>query len=364
MFALKRPAPVSSGQSWSRPTGSSMRLTSAVVERSEPARLAVRAVDTDRPLPLVVDLDGTLVATDLLIESLFVLAKRRPPRLLLVPLWLAQGKASLKRHLAQEAAPDAPTLPYRRGVIAYLEAAKRRGVPVILATAADQRIANAVARHVGLFDAVLASDGRVNLKGAIKRERLVAEFGARGFDYIGNGRADRAVWGAARKPIALRPGPGLSADLTEPPEVERVFERPSSDPIVYLAALRPHHWLKNILVFLPLAAAHRLDETGLLWQAFLAFLAFSLCASSTYLLNDILDLPSDRRHPHKRDRALASGRLPVVHALALIPSLLAGAVAVALLLPWAFLAALALYYVLTLSYSLRLKDMVILVDRT
>jgi 4-hydroxybenzoate polyprenyltransferase len=139
-----------------------------------------------------------------------------------------------------------------------------------------------------------------------------------------------------------------------------VFEEPSSDPLLYLKALRPHHWLKNALVFLPLAAAHRLDEIGLLLQAFLAFLAFSLCASSTYLLNDLMDLPSDRRHPHKRERALASGRLPVLRALAQVPLLLAGALAVGLLLPWAFLGVLALYYMLTLSYSLRLKDMVIL----
>jgi 4-hydroxybenzoate polyprenyltransferase len=333
---------------------------SVVVERSEPTRLAVRAADADRAVPLVVDLDGSLVATDLLIESLFVLARRRPLRLLMVPLWLAQGKASLKRHLAQEAAPDVPTLPYRREVIAYLEAAKRRGTPLILATAADQRIAQAVAHHVGLFDAVFASDGTVNLKGETKRDRLIAEFGPGGFDYLGSGRTDHAVWRAARKAIPLRSEPGLGKGPAGPPEVERVFATPGPDPLVYLAALRPHHWLKNMLVFLPLAAAHRLDEPGLLLHACLAFLAFSLCASSTYLLNDLMDLPSDRRHPHKRDRALASGRLPVVHALALIALLLAGAIVVGLLLPWAFLGVLALYIVLTLSYSLRLKDMVIL----
>ena len=134
------------------------------VERSEPTRLSTRADDTERPAPLVVDLDGTLVATDLLIESFFVLAKRRPLHLLLVPFWLTQGKARLKSHLAREAMPDVPTLPYRRDLIEYLEAARRRGTPLILATAADERIAQAVAHHVGLFDAVLASDGTVNHK--------------------------------------------------------------------------------------------------------------------------------------------------------------------------------------------------------
>ena len=311
-------------------------------------------------MPLVVDLDGTLVATDLLIESLFVLAKRKPLRLLMVPFWLAQGKASLKRHLAAEAPPDVPTLPYRRDLIEYLEAAKRRGTPLVLATAADERIAQAVAHHVGLFDAVLASDGIVNLKGATKRDRLMAEFGAHGFDYVGSGRADRPVWAAARKAILIRREPRLRVTRAKAPEMERAFEAPAPDPFAYLAALRPHHWLKNALVFLPLAAAHRLTEVDLLLQALLAFLAFSLCASSTYLLNDLMDLPSDRRHPHKRDRALASGRLPVAHGLALVPLLLAGAFAIGLLLPWPFLGVLGLYCALTLSYSWRLKEMVIL----
>jgi 4-hydroxybenzoate polyprenyltransferase len=277
----------------------------------------------------------------------------------MVPFWLAQGKARLKQHLAQEAAPDVPTLPYRRDLIEYLEAAKRRGTPLVLATAADERTAQAVADHVGLFDAVFASDGIVNLEGESKRDRLVAEFGAQGFDYVGSGRADRPVWASARRAILVQ-REGLSANLGKALKIERVFEAPSPDPLVYLAALRPHHWLKNTLVFLPLAAAHRLDEIDLLVQAFMGFVAFSLCASSTYLLNDLVDLPSDRRHPHKKDRALASGRLPLTHALGLIPLLLAGAVAIGLLLPWPFLAALGSYYVLTLSYSLRLKDLVIL----
>jgi 4-hydroxybenzoate polyprenyltransferase/phosphoserine phosphatase len=331
-----------------------------VIERSEPTRLTARVDDTERKAPLVVDLDGTLVATDLLIESLFVLAKRRPIRLLMVPFWLAQGRGRLKQHLAQEAMPDVPTLPYRRDLIEYLEAARRRGTRLILATAADERIAQAVAHHLRLFDAVFASDGTANLKGETKRNRLVAEFGFQGFDYVGSGRTDHAVWAAARKAILVRSEPGLAAKVAEATDVERVLEEPSADPLLYLQALRPHHWLKNGLVFLPLAAAHRLDEIELLLAAFLAFLAFSLCASSTYLLNDLMDLPSDRRHPHKRDRALASGRLPLVNAVALIPLLLAGAGALGVLLPWPFLGVLGLYYVLTLSYSLRLKDLVIL----
>ena len=279
----------------------------------------------------------------------------------MVPFWLAQGKASLKRHLAAEAAPDVPTLPYRRDLIEYLEAAKRRGTPLVLATAADERIAQAVAHHVGLFDAVLASDGIVNLKGATKRDRLIAEFGAQGFDYVGSGRADRPVWAAARKAILIRREPRLARDPSQGPgdgtrvRGDRRRTRSSTSRRCARISGSRTPWCSCRW-----PAAHRLDEVDLLLQALLAFLAFSLCASSTYLLNDLMDLPSDRRHPHKRDRALASGRLPLVHGLALYPLLLAGAFALGLLLPWPFLGVLGLYCALTLSYSCALKDMVIL----
>ncbi len=314
----------------------------------------------DRSVPLVVDLDGTLVRTDLLLELVFTLAKRSPLRLLLVPLWLAGGKARLKRRLAAEARPDATVLPYRPDLLDRLAAEKRRGRPLVLATAADAGVAEDVARHLGLFDRVLASDGEVNLAGERKRDRLVAEFGLQGFDFVGSGRSDEAPWRAARRAVVIETAPGLASRVAKQTEVVEILpgDRPSA--ALYLEALRPHQWLKNALVFLPLLAAHRIYEPDLLSQGLLVLLAFSLCASSAYLLNDLLDLPSDRHHPRKRDRPLASGRLPLAHGLALAPLLLITGLALGALSGQLLVGLLALYYVLTMSYSLRLKDVLIL----
>lgn len=317
--------------------------------------------DCSRPaVPLVVDLDGTLVRTDLLVESLFILVRQSPARLLLLPLWLARGRAHFKQELAKRVLPDAHTLPYHPELIALLNEERARGRPLVLATAADQRVARAVAAEIDLFAEVLASDGQTNLGGENKRKELVARYGEQGFDYAGNSYRDLPVWRSARSALLARAGPGLAAAVARITPVERVFEEAGRDPRAYLEALRPHHWLKNLLVLVPLVAAQQPYDPGLMGQALLAFVAFTLCASSVYLLNDLLDLAADRRHPHKGQRPLASGRLPLGHAVALIPLLLAAAVFIGLWLPPLFLPALGLYFALTLAYSLRLKDVAIL----
>jgi hypothetical protein len=164
-----------------------------------PSRPAVGSI------PLVVGLNGTLVRTDLLLESLFVLAKKNPLRLLLVPLWLAKGRACLKRQLAELAMPDIAALPYREALLSRLETERREGRPLVLATAADQALADDVARHLGLFDGVLASDGTVNFSRERKRERLVEEYGAQGFvmstaaTVTGRSGASPARYGCSRR---------------------------------------------------------------------------------------------------------------------------------------------------------------------
>lgn len=315
---------------------------------------------TEAALPLVVDLDGALVGTDLLVESLFVLAKRRPLHLFLVPVWLTRGMAHVKHRLAEEAPVEVGTLPYDQDLLAFLEAERRAGASLVLASSADQGVARAVARYLGLFETVIASDGTSDLSGTRKRDRLSAEFGVRGFDYVGSRQRDLPTCRAAREAILVRPPSGLPASVAEVTRVKRVFEDDRSFAGVLLQAVRPHQWLKNALVFVPLIAAHRLYEPALLAHAALAFAAFCLCASSAYVLNDLMDLQSDRRHPRKKNRPLASGRLAAGQAVWLIPLLLAGGVAVALFLPRPFLGVLALYYVLTLAYSVRLRDMAIL----
>lgn len=306
-------------------------------------------------LPLAVDLDGTLVATDLLLESCLLLLKQKPLYLLRVPFWLLRGRAYFKRRLARQVIPDAATLPYRGDVLRYLKGEKERGRKLLLVTGADHAVAQAVASRLGLFDEVIASDGVTNLRGAAKESRLIESFGRGRFDYAGNSASDVGICEAARKTILVAPAAPLRRAAVHL-DVERAFnvERPHLG--VYLHALRLHHWLKNALVFVPMFVASQTRGGALLVHAALAFASLCLCASSVYLLNDLLDLPEDRRHPHKKQRMLASGRLPVTHALALIPLLLAGAVLLGLAQPPLFLAAIGIYLLLMLGYCLRLRD--------
>ncbi|MBY3757311.1 UbiA family prenyltransferase [Azospirillum formosense] len=328
-----------------------------------PARISAKAEDrraADQTVPLVVDLDGTLVTGDLLLDCVLALARTSPSRLLLLPVWLAHGKAWFKRRLAEEAMPPAQTLPYRPNLLKHLEAERRRGVPLVLATAADARVAEAVARHTGLFDRLLASDGVTNLTPERKRDRLIAGFGRGGFDYIGASAEDLPVWRAARKTLLVQPDADATPAVLADADVERMFKTASGSARDHLAAVRPLQWFKNGLVFVPMAAAHRLLDAEAMLHSLLAFAAFCLCASGGYLLNDLLDLPADRRHPHKRHRPLASGRLPVPRAVLMIPALLAGALGLAALLPPAFAGLLVLYFALSVAYSLRLKRITIL----
>jgi 4-hydroxybenzoate polyprenyltransferase len=308
-------------------------------------------------VPLVVDLDGTLIRTDSLLESLFVLAKEHPAQLLSLPVWLAQGRAKLKQRVAAAAVPDARTLPYHDGLLRYLEGQKRRGRRLVLATGADARVAHDVAGQLGLFDDVLASDGSTNLSGEAKRRRLVAEFGERGFDYVGGGPRDLPVWRSARGAILVEPSAPLQTAVRRIAVVDAVLGDGRAGIGTWLRELRWHHWVKNLLVFVPLLTAHRVADPQALAQALLAFVGMCLAASSIYVLDDLVDLPRDRRHPHKRARPLASGDVPASRAVILLLLLWLGAAAVAVALPVGYRVVLAAYVALMLAYVLRVHDM-------
>ncbi len=311
--------------------------------------------------PLCVDLDGTLIHSDLLLESFLLLLKRNPFYLLLVPLWLLGGKARLKSEIASRVTFNGAALPYTKPLLTWLQAQKEGGRPLWLVTASDHRLAQAVADHVGLFDGVLASDGQTNLAGGNKAAELVRKFGDKGFDYAGNHRVDLKVWAHARKAIVVNAGPGLVAAAGKLAEVGHVVP-PLTGLLKSVAkALRVHQWAKNALVIVPLLAAHRLSELPVLIDGALAFLAFSLCASSVYLLNDMLDLEADRQHHTKCNRPFAAGRLSLVFGLLAAPALLVAALLISCLLPVKFLLVLAAYYVATLLYSFGLKK-VVMVD--
>jgi phosphoserine phosphatase len=306
--------------------------------------------------PLCVDLDGTVIATDLLWEGLFTLIRSRPLDLLRLPAWLLEGKAAFKRKIAERANVEAATLPYRPEVVEFLKREHEAGRRLVLATAADAKAARAVAEHLGLFDEVLASDGALNRKGPAKLSLLTERFGATGFDYIGDSRADLPLWEAAGQAVVVRPGRRLRNAANRVCARPLVFERPPGELARGMVrAMRPHQWVKNILLAVPLVLSHQIFDTGKLARLVLGFVAFCLAASSIYIVNDLLDLRSDRKHAMKRHRPFAAGTVPIPLGVMLAFLLLAISLALAALLSPAFVGVLVLYLVLTTAYSLYLK---------
>ena len=309
---------------------------------------------------LVVDLDGTLVHTDMLVENLFLFLRSHPLRVFEVFVWLMKGKAIFKRRLADDVLPEAALLPYNQPLLVWLKQQRTKGAKLVIATASDRRVAQKVADHLEIFDEVLGTEN-TNLSSRNMRDVLVQRYGERGYEYVGNSVADLAVWKMASVTHVANPARGTLAALRKVGKVETLFENRQNYFSPLIKALRIHQWAKNFLLFVPLLASHRIMEWQLLWNGLLAFIAFGACASSVYLLNDLLDLPDDRQHPTKCNRPLAAGTLPIFHALFLIPILLLGAFGLALwLLPIQFAAVLAAYYILTLAYSIWLKRVVML----
>jgi 4-hydroxybenzoate polyprenyltransferase/phosphoserine phosphatase len=307
--------------------------------------------------PLCVDLDGTLVRSDLLIESALALMKRAPLTLLLFPFWLLRGKAYLKEQIAHRVSLDATNLPYHELLLARLRDEKANGRILILATASHQTLAEPVAQHLGIFDAVHATSGRINLSADAKRDCLVAHYGRRGFDYAGNGPADLSIWSEAREAWLVDVDPAAGRRARQAGNVTLEFDHGRRPITAMIKELRLHQWLKNLLIFVPLAAAHQVGNVAAFVPSIFAFLAFGACASSVYLLNDLLDLNADRQHPRKRKRPFASGALPLLHGILLIPVLLASTLAFSLLLlPSLFVVVLAGYFAITLVYSLWAKQ--------
>jgi len=311
------------------------------------------------PRPLVVDLDNSLIRTDLLYEAGFACLGEDPAGIVPLVARLFAGKAAVKSHLAVHTDIDASTLPYNEDVLALIHAARAQGRPVHLASASPQKFVAAVAAHLSLFDGVHASTGSLNLGAENKARHLTALFGDKGFDYVGDSRADLPVWQAAHSAIAIGPSASVAARLRRIHPEARILPVQRGGLRVWLKALRVHQYAKNMLVFVPLIVGQRLGADDLA-RAALAFLAFSLCASSVYLLNDLIDIPADRAHPSKRRRPFAAGTLPLKSGVIATPLLLVAAIAAAYAVSFAFLAVLTVYYVLTTAYSVSLKRKMII----
>jgi 4-hydroxybenzoate polyprenyltransferase/phosphoserine phosphatase len=332
-------------------------------------------LDTATLPVLCVDLDGTLVKSDTLVDTTLALARQQPAQLFKLPGWLLQGKAALKRHLTGAVQLDVIHLPYNRELLQYLEQQHALGRPIYLATAADSALAERIAAHLGLFRGVLASDGAVNLAGNNKLAAFRQQFGD-DFSYIGNASPDIPLLTHCQQPMVANPTSGLRAGLRAANVTPvRTFQEQASPLRAWIKALRMHQWAKNTLIFLPLLLAHTWSP-GVLAGAVVAFISFGLCASATYIVNDLLDIEADRQHPRKRRRPFASGDLSAISGCLVVILFLLSAAALALAVPHIitavspsvlfvppfqinFLGWLGVYLVTTLAYSLRLKRAVL-----
>jgi 4-hydroxybenzoate polyprenyltransferase len=309
-------------------------------------------------VPLAVDLDGTLIATDLLWEAIIALLKRNPLFIFLLPYWVFQGPYVLKMKLAERVRIDAASLPYRADFLAFLRAEHAKGRRLILATGSPLAFAQQIADHLGLFESVLASADGVNLTSSRKSAALNSLFGQAGYDYAGNSRADLAVFETARESVIVAPDRAAAAFQARTQAL--LFPASSQGLRPLLKMLRVHQWAKNALVAVPAVLANDLDRPVTLAAIALAFTAFSLLASAIYILNDLIDLPLDRRHASKSKRSIASGAVSIPMALGVAGALAIAAVSVALLLPWMFQLVLGSYAILTTAYSFALKRMLLI----
>ena len=320
----------------------------------------------DNNIPLCVDLDGTLIASDTLLESVLIAIKVKPLILLLLPFWVLGGKYYFKNKIKEIALPDPAALPYRQDFLEYLRQEKEKGRDIVLATATVSEIADSVASHLGIFTKTLGSGNGTNLRSSNKLAALEKEFGKKGFDYAGDSSADLKVWAGSRKAVIVGASKSVTAKARKTAEIDKEFKYPKNTFKLLIKQIRVYQWVKNILLFLPLLMAHHISDTGTDLKAIYAFLAFSFTASFVYVTNDLFDLESDRHHPRKRFRPVASGDLSIKTALVITPVLLLAGFGISFaLLPMNFTIMLFSYFILTTAYSVKIKrvyimDMVVL----
>ncbi|CNJ00802.1 Polyprenyltransferase (cytochrome oxidase assembly factor) [Yersinia frederiksenii] len=305
--------------------------------------------------PLCIDLDGTLVRTDTLVESFFLLIKKNPFYSFMCVLWLFRGKAALKSEIAKRVTMNASSLPYNESLLAMLHEEHKNGREIWLCTAANEKIAQAVSDHLSIFSKVIASNDTKNVSSSVKADEILSHTDS--FDYAGNSSDDVKVWDKAAGAIIVDLPNKLIGKVSAP--ILHKFYSNKKTIKSWLKEIRIHQWTKNLLIFIPVLAAHEISKSAILLDAILAFIAFGLCASSVYLLNDLVDLEADREHKTKRNRPLASGAIPLIHGIIAAVILLILSIIITSYLPTQFAFALASYYVITIAYSFSLKSKVV-----
>lgn len=304
-------------------------------------------------LPLAVDVDGSLLKTDMLIECFWAALGRHPWLCFLAVLTLIFNRPALKQRLAVLAELDVTELPKRQSVAILMREAATAERVVVLASGSDARLVRKLSDHFELTEPPLASDGRTNMTGAQKAKALKARYGAAGYQYVGDSTADIPVWQAGKGGYVVAAGARLRKRVAAAGLKLTPVGRANSASALFLA-LRPHQWIKNILLLLPIIAAHRTDLAGFA-ATFWGIAVFSAAASSIYIVNDLLDLSADRRHETKKNRPFAAGQASLQSGMLTAAVLVLFALTGAALHSWQLAAIIAFYIVLSQSYSLGLK---------
>lgn len=308
--------------------------------------------------PLAVDLDGTLISGDMLLENLVFSFVSSPLGFLSAARHLTVGKASFKAELARSFEFDPADLPYNMQLLERLH--QETGREIVLCTASNEVIAQKIAAHLNIFAAVMCSDQQTNLSRQVKADALVQKYGKGGFDYVGNSADDLPVWAVADRAWVVNARGNVLKSAEAQGKVEVVLPPQAATLKTWARALRVHQWVKNILVFLPLLAAHNLADVATLTMAVLGFFAFSFTASAVYVVNDLIDLAADRSHPTKRLRAFAAGKIGVHQGVITAILLFSLGVALGTTVSYPFLGWLLIYAATTTAYSFYLKQVVLL----
>jgi 4-hydroxybenzoate polyprenyltransferase/phosphoserine phosphatase len=315
-------------------------------------------LEISRPV-VICDLDDTLIKTDLLFESVLKLIKTKPWLLFLLPLWLLRGKAFIKTRVAQEVTLDPSSLPYREEILRHLRSRRDDGHFVVLASASHHSFVRVIADYCQCFDQAQGTSETVNLKSEHKLRWIESNI-SKPFEYIGDSAADLPIWQKSSHALLVNPSQSVlekvkSLGINHDTHFDSSFSAAS-----VIRQLRVHQWVKNALIAVPLIAAHKVSSFELWRNVLIGIMSFSFLASLVYVMNDMLDVENDRRHPTKKNRPFASGALPIRYGLLLMLGLGIASFSLASIIGKEFLIVLLLYFVVNIFYSIRLKEVVML----
>jgi 4-hydroxybenzoate polyprenyltransferase len=308
---------------------------------------------------LCIDCDGTLIKTDLLHEAFLLLLKQSPLKLGKLFFWFLKGKSFLKLKLSEAVEFNYSSLPYRGEILDLIKQERKKGRKIALATASPFKWAEGIEEHLNLFDKIIATKDKLNLSGKHKALKLVELYGERGFSYAGNSHVDIHIWRHADAAIVVNPDLKLKRKVEQVTTVSKFINTEHASVFTYLRTLRIYQWLKNLLIFVPMLAGHKFTDSSILMNSIFAFFSIGLCASAGYVINDLLDLESDRMHIRKRNRPFASAAIPIHRGILLFPLLILISLFIVLFLPEKFIIILSLYFCFSIIYSLVLKKFVI-----